>query len=290
MVVDTVGRTGSGECQSPGDKTPSQGPGSGGSAEPVRSPRAEGVWLVEGGGNVQAASARTRPPAPARPPAPWRLRVSGAFQAVAGPGALGFLRQMCLLLLPSPQGLPPSRWERMKRALTVRTPRHPQARPCRPGAPLSPSPGAPPVWAPTLPRTFSIIRQPGPPASSARPSQSPGVEVPPKGARSVAAETKRPSLVAASEGRADWGAPRLSARKGLRPRTFAPSPKQTPRVLPPHGGRPCRPRAHSPGRPRGPARRSGPRLAALGLSLGHAHRKTLGRSRLPVKPGRWAPT
>lgn len=63
MVVDTVGRTGSGECQSPGDKTPSQGPGSGGSAEPVRSPRAEGVWLVEGGGNVQAASARTRPPA-----------------------------------------------------------------------------------------------------------------------------------------------------------------------------------------------------------------------------------
>lgn len=43
-----------------------------------------------------------------------------------------------------PEGLPPSRWERMKRALTLRTPRHPQARPCRPGAPLSPSPGAPP--------------------------------------------------------------------------------------------------------------------------------------------------
>lgn len=108
MVVDTVGRTGSGERQSPGDKTLSQGPGSGGSAEPVRNPRAEGVWLVEGWGNVQAASARTRPPAPARPPVPWRLRVSGAFQAVAGPGTLGFLRQMCLLLLLSPRACLPA--------------------------------------------------------------------------------------------------------------------------------------------------------------------------------------
>lgn len=114
-----------------------------------------------------------------------------------------------------PEGLPPSRWERMKRALTLRTPRHPQARPCRPGAPLSPSPGAPPAWAPTLPRTFSVIRQPGPPASSARPSQSPGVEVPPKGGRSLAAETKRPSRVTASEGSADWGRPDSLPAKGF---------------------------------------------------------------------------
>ena len=187
--------------------------------------------------------------------------------------------------------------ERMKRALTRRASRHPQARPCRSGAPCSPVQGPHPPGRRFSPGRPSL--RPGPsPSSESRvlPQALPALPNP-LGSRS---RPKEPDLW-----RLKPNVPLTSRRLRAVPTGRRPDSLPTKRfVLGPslrlQSRRPGSCRRTQVGRagpeptPQGglrelPADR-GPRLAALGLSPGHAHRKTRGWPRLPAKPARWAPT